>query len=278
MNFVMKKLVLILSVSILFFASCSKDGDVNLFSVQDDIKFGKQLDSTILADPNEYPILDKTQYAAAYAYINTMMNNLLTSDLILYRDEFKWQIRIIDKPILNAFAAPGGYLYFYTGFLKYAGSEAELAGVMAHEIAHADRRHSTETLTKVYGFQILLSILMGQNPSQLEQIASQLALGASNLKFSRDHEYEADEYSLRYLNSISNIKNYHPTSIIDFFDRMQADSLSNPTGSFEFLRTHPYDANREAKISTVWHGLGSPVGQKFETEYATFKSTMLPQK
>jgi len=265
----MKIFKLVLGICIVTFGlSCSKDGDVNFFSKNDDIAFGKQLDSTILADPTEYPILNEAQNPEVYAYVRGIMNTVLQSNEVLYKEEFPWQIRVIDKDVLNAFAAPGGYLYFYTGFIKYCRSEAEFAGVMAHEIAHADRRHSTETLTKVYGIQILFSILLGDNPSQLQEIAALLATNGAALSFSRKHEYEADEYSLRYLNSIKQTRNYHPTAIIDFFDHMKEDSLTTPDGSFEFLRTHPYDNNRKANVQKIWQELGSPVGSKFETEHA----------
>lgn len=255
-------------IVILGITSCSKDGDVNFFTVKDDVAFGAQLDSTILADPTEYPILNESQNPEVYTYVRGIMDKVLQSNEILYKDQFVWQVRVIDKDVLNAFAAPGGYLYFYTGFIKYCRSEAEFAGVMAHEIAHADRRHSTETLTKVYGIQILLSVLMGKNPSQLEQIAGVLATNGAALSFSRKHEYQADEYSLRYLNSIKQTRNYHPTAIIDFFDHMKEDSLTTPNGSFEFLRTHPYDDNRKANVDKIWKSLGSPTGSKFEAEHA----------
>lgn len=264
----MKNSLYILLFTSILFSSCSKDGDINVFTVNDDISFGAQLDSTIIADPTEYPILSPIQYPEVYEYVENIKDLILQSSLIDYKTEFPWQLRIIDKDVLNAFAAPGGYIYFYTGFLKYCQSEAELAGVMAHEIAHADKRHSTETLTKQYGISILLSIALGNNPSQLEAIAAQLAMGGASLKFSRSHEYEADEFSLRYLNDIKNSRPYHPTAIVDFFDHMKADSLTTPTGNFEFLRTHPYDDNRKANINKIWVELGSPVGQKYEAEHA----------
>lgn len=272
----MKNIVL---VSILigfsvYFSSCSKDGKINAFSVQDDIALGAQLDSTIVNTPEEYPLLPRKGNEEVYNYVEGMMNTILHSENINYKDEFVWQIRIINQDVLNAFAAPGGYIYFYTGFLKYAESEAELAGVMAHEIAHADHRHSTNRLTKLYGFQMLFSILLGKNPSQLAQIAGQLAMGGSSLAFSRNDEYEADASSVTYLSDIQNIRNYEPTAIVDFFDRMQADSLSEADGSFEFLRTHPYDANRKENIYDVWEDLGSPTGEKFVSEHQAIIRTL----
>jgi len=270
----MKNTATFLFAFALIFSSCSKDGNLNLFSVNDDIALGRQLDSTIMSDPQEYPILPAGDYAEVYDYVEGIMNTVLTSDEVYHKDIFPWQVRIINKDVLNAFAAPGGYLYFYTGFIKYADSEAELAGVMAHEIAHADRRHSSERLTKVYGMQFMLGMLVGNNQGQLSQIATQMALGGAALKFSRNDEYEADEYSVRYLNSVSSIKNYDATAIMDFFDRMNADSLSQGNGSFEFLRTHPYDDNRRTNVNEIWKELGSPVGQKFEAEHRAIISKL----
>ncbi len=270
----MKLKLSFLFTSILLFTACSKDGNINVFSVQDDINFGAQLDSSILADPTEYPILQPNEYPEAYEYLNNIMNLIISSDEIYHKDVFPWRVRIVDRDILNAFAAPGGYIYFYTGFIKYAASEAELAGVMAHEIAHADLRHSTESLTKEYGLSTLLSILIGKDAGQLKQIASEMALGGASLKFSRKNEYEADEHSVRYLNSIRDAKKYDATSITDFFDRMQKDSLSEANGSFEFLRTHPYDDNRKENVNKIWAELGSPVGEKFTSEHQRVVATL----
>jgi len=121
----------------------------------------------------------------------------LNSNGIIYRDEFTWQTKIIhDDTTLNAFAGPGGYIYVYTGLIKFLESEDHFAGVLAHEIAHADRRHVTDQLTTVYGLSFLLDILLGEeNPGTVAQIAA----GLASLSFSRSKEKEADEYSVIYL-------------------------------------------------------------------------------
>ena len=77
-----------------------------------------------------------------------------------FKDEFDWRLRIIhDDSTLNAFCTPGGYIYIYTGILKFLDSEDEFAGVLAHEIGHADMRHSTRQMTKLFGVQLLLDVL-----------------------------------------------------------------------------------------------------------------------
>lgn len=264
------KNILIISILFLTGIACSKDGDINFFSVAQDKQFGEQLDSAILANPAEYPILDKTANPEAYAFIEGMMNDILTNDEILYRDEFEWQVRIINSDVKNAFAAPGGKLYFYTGLINYLENSAQLAGVMAHEIAHADRRHSTEQLTKAYGFSILLSIVLGNNDSKLTEIAAQLAQGAASLKFSRDDEYEADKYAVIY--SSKSPKDYDPRGIKGFFEKLREDGHTQET--FTFLSTHPDDADRLVKIDEEWGKIGSPDGETFEAEYTAFKSSL----
>ncbi len=120
--------------------------------------------------------------------------------ILKYADKFDWKVDIIkNDSVLNAFCAPGGYICVYTGIIKFLDNEAQFAGVLGHEMAHADRRHSTDQLTKAYGIQLLLGIVLGNNQSQLAQIAADLAAGVATLAFSRDAEYESDEYSVKYL-------------------------------------------------------------------------------
>ena len=89
----------------------------------------------------------------------------------------------------------------YTGLLKFIDNEATLAGVLGHEIAHAERRHATQRITKAYGVQILLSIVLGEKPAQIAEITANLFAGLALLTNSRADETEADEYSFGYLKS-----------------------------------------------------------------------------
>ena len=247
-------------------SGCSDDG-INFFTLEQDMKFGEQLDSAIIANPDEYPILDRDQYADAYNHIERVMEAILNSNDIRYSKTFNWQVKIIhNDDVINAFAAPGGYLYFYTGLIKFLDNEAQLAGVMAHEIAHADRRHSTQILTRQYGFSMLLSIIMGDNPSQLEQILTQLALGGTMLKYSRDNEYEADKFAVTYLCDTD----YHPHELAAFFEKMLGSTQKIP----EFLSTHPSDENRLKNIVDVWKSLGSKVGDTYADRYQSFKNSL----
>jgi len=270
----MRAILVFLAFTLVFSSCKKKDKGFNIFSVQDDIELGEQLKAEIESNPTDYPILDKATHPKAYAFIEGLMNEILSSDLIHYRDDFDWEVTIINDDIQNAFAAPGGKLYFYTGLLDYIESSAELAGVMAHEVAHSDERHSTEQMSSGKLANLVTSILLGgDNSSQLAELVAAMATGAVELRFSREDEYEADAFSVKYLASIASRKNYHPTAIVDFFDRLIDDGFVGDNTSFEFLRTHPYEDNRKINIDKVWNDLGKPVGEKFEAEYAGFKAS-----
>ncbi len=249
------------------FTGCKKDQKFNLFTLKQDIEFGRQLDSTILADPS-YKVLDTVEYASAYNHVNRILNDILNSDDVRYKDKFPWTVRIIDDTVMNAFAAPGGYLYFYTELIHFLENEAEFAGVMAHEVAHADRRHSTLTMTKVYTYSTLIDIILGKNSSKMAEIAAELAKGVGTLKFSREYEYEADQYSVRYLEDTE----HNPLGIIGFFEKMM--ELQNGGSPPEFLSTHPTDENRITEIKQYWESIGKPMGDYFVERYLEFKNSL----
>jgi len=111
------------------------------------------------------------------------------------RPDVQWQVHVIDDAkTVNAFATPGGYLYVYSGLLLAADNEAELAGVMAHETGHVVARHSARSMVTEYGLNAVTSMVLGQNPGLLGQIASGIATKGVLLSHSRSDETEADEY------------------------------------------------------------------------------------
>ncbi len=128
-------------------------------------------------------------------------------------------------------------MYVYSGLIKYLDSEAALAGVIGHEIGHAERRHATQKMTSIYGFQMLASFALGQNPSQIAEIAANLFTGLAILTNSRANEEESDEYSIKYLSSTR----FYPGSVKFFFEKMRDDGkvASKGGGIGTFLSTHP---------------------------------------
>lgn len=258
-------LVAILLISAFTFHSCDEDGDFNLFSVEQDVQFGEDFDSQIRSS-GEYEFLSRTQYSDAYTHLDRIKNEILQSDEFIHKEDFKWKVAIIrDDDVLNAFAVPGGYMYFYTGLIKYLDNEAQFAGVMAHEMAHVDKRHSTEMMTKQYGFDLMLALIMGDNASKWAEIGAELAKGLGNLQFSRQNEYEADEFAVKFTADTE----LHPKGVAGFFEKLEG-SPRLP----EFLSTHPSPENRIENINDVWVSIGSPDGGEYTTRYQDFQNSL----
>ncbi|MBT29787.1 MAG: peptidase M48 [Thalassobius sp.] len=222
---------------LIFLLSCDKDGDLNFFSVAQDNEFGEQVKAEI-ASSGEYNLMSRSAYPEAYSHIDRITNTILNSGEVQHLDDFNWEVFLIDEDVLNAFATPGGKLYVYTGLIKYLDNEDQLAGVMGHEIAHADKRHSTDALTRQYGFQLLLEIILGENQELLKNIAASLA----SLQYSRKNESEADETSVEYLGSTI----YNCAGAAGFFEKMIEEGSTG--GTPEFLSTHPNPDNRVESI------------------------------
>ena len=210
--------LVLLSVSA--FYSCDRSGDFVVFSVQNDVQLGAQVNEEILSNPDEYPILSKEKYPAAYQHLRTIMEQVLASDAILYEDVFAYDsIKIIHKDeVLNAFATPGGYIYVYTGLIKYLDSPDHLAGVLGHEVAHAEQRHSSKALQRQMGIQLLLDVVLGKDQNAVSQVLNQLG----ELKFSRSAETEADEFSVTYLSNTASP--YECTGAAGFFQKLQNEN------------------------------------------------------
>ncbi len=263
----MKKIAILLLAAVTL-STCSKNNDdntINLFSVEDDIAFGAQADSAIMSSPADYPVLDRSTYPAAYSYVEKIRDKILASGKVFYKDRFAWNIKIIkDDNTLNAFCTPGGYIYVYTGLIKFLSSEDELAGVLGHEMAHADRRHSTDQLTRQYGLGVMLQILLGNDPGALATIASNLA----TLSFSRTQESEADEYSVIYLCPTD----YNAAGAAGFFQKLEDQGQSG--GTPEFLSTHPNPENRIVNITTKKGTLNCSGSGTYSAEYNAFIGTL----
>lgn len=246
---------------------------LNIFSDDQDVKLGKQIDEEIRKNPKDYPIL--TGHPDVKKFVSEVGNRVLASPAIEKRGVYAYTYEIIhDDKTINAFCTPGGYIYVYTGLLQFVDDEATLAGVLGHEIAHAERRHATQRMTKAYGAQILLSLVLGQNPSQVAEITANLFTGLALLANSRSDESEADEYSLKYLTTSP----YYPGAITNFFEKMREKKGETGGGTFErLLSTHPLDEDRIQHVNEILASLGNPKptdANLFKQRYESFKKTL----
>ena len=176
-------LIALLIVSTFTISSCSSWlGKVNIFPVEQDVALGKQVAQSF-EQGSAAVVLDSAQAPTLYKYIYGVRDSILNTNLLVHKNDFPWRIRIIhNDTIQNAFCTPGGYIYVYTGLMRYLESEDQLAGVMGHEMAHAEKRHSTDAMTREFGANLLLELIFGTNKAQLLQIAT----GLAQLSFGRD--------------------------------------------------------------------------------------------
>jgi len=158
--------------------------------------------------------------------------------------DFHWQVNLVRSSEVNAFCLPGGKIVVYTGILPYANTEAALAAVMGHEMAHAVARHGSQRLLRTSMAQTLLmgaNVSMGNMDSRERQtIMAALGAGAQYgviLPFSREHETEADEMGLLYMARAG----YDPHEAITFWQRMSSAASPQPP---EFASTHPSHGRR----------------------------------
>ena len=249
--------------ALLIFSSCQKGGGLNLFSVSQDKELGQQLKKEVMANPAKYPILPYAGNEKAYNYLYAMRDEILKAPTIKYRNQFTWELHIIkDDKTLNAFAAPGGFMCVYTGLIKYLDKADHLAGVLGHEIAHADQRHSTQNLTKTYGLQTLITIASGGKSSLVGEMLASL----TQLSFSRNHEKDADDHSVEYLCGTS----YAANGAAGFFEKLMKSKSGGSTPAF--LSTHPSDASRVKDINAKAQALKCKTTYKANAGWETFKA------
>lgn len=253
------------------FIACGEDG-INIFSDADDVQLGLQVVEEINANSSEYPIFTGDPTIKSYIRDN-IFNQILASSKIAKKNVYQYSIEIVHKDdILNAFALPGGPVYVYTGLLKYLDSEAALAGVLGHEIAHAEKRHATTRMTKYYGISVLLGLILGKNPSQLAEIAANLFVGLAFLANSRSDEEQSDEYSFMYLRDTR----FYPGGVKFFFEKLQADGLVTGSGGLEtFFSTHPDPIARIANTNKRLQDNGMEVKSYTDSGSGIFRNEYL---
>ena len=207
----------------------------NWYSLEHEREMGREYShiveagSVILVDPviNEY--------------VNRVGQNLVrNSDA-----KVPFTIKVIDSDEINAFALPGGFLYVTSGMILTAADEAELAGVMAHEIAHVAARHATRQMTRsnLFSLASIPLIFVGGGLGVAVQGLASVAVPLGVTKFSRSFEAEADYLGLEYLYKTG----YDPKAFITFFERVQAHEKQKPGKLARAFATHPQTSDRIKK-------------------------------
>ena len=211
---------------------------INFYSLEREMALGKSLaqeverSSKLIDDP------------VVSEYVNRVGQNLVrNSDA-----KVPFTIKVVDSDVVNAFALPGGFFYVHSGLILRADSEAELAGVMAHEIAHVAARHGTKNATKGELAQMatIPLILLGPGGWAGYGLYEGLnfAIPMSFLKFSRDAEFEADYLGLQYMYAAG----YDPNAFVTFFEKVETEEKRQPGTVPKFFSTHPPTPERVVAI------------------------------
>lgn len=204
-----------------------------LVSERDEIRIGEQTDAEIAATYGLY------QDQALAGYVNRIGQTMVRRS---HRPNLDFSFKILDTPVVNAFAVPGGYVYMTRGILSYLNNEAELAGVIGHEIGHITARHSAEQLTKAQFAQLGLSIgsVLSREFGTFAGVA-EYGVGMLFLRFSRDNEREADDLGVEYAAKAG----YDASHLAGFFMTLERLNPSSDRSGLEgWFSTHPNPPDR----------------------------------
>ena len=204
----------------------------NFYSLEKEIALGKQLAQEV---ERQAKIIDDPIVAE---YVNRVGQNIVrNSDA-----KVPFTIKVVEDESVNAFALPGGFFFVNTGLILKADNEAELAGVMAHEIAHVAARHGTRQATKaeLANYMSIPLIFMGGWAGYGIRQAAGFLVPMSLLKFSRGYESEADMLGLQYMYKTG----YDPASFVDFFEKIQALEKKKHGAVAELFSSHPMTDDR----------------------------------
>lgn len=208
------------------------DGKVNFYSLEKEIALGKQLAMEVERQAKlvDDPIISE--------YVNRVGQNLVRNSDV----KVPVSIKVIDSDEVNAFALPGGFFFVNTGLILRADNEAELAGVMGHELAHIAARHGTRQATRgqIANFASIPLLFMGGWTGYAIRQAAGLAVPMTFLTFSRGFESEADLLGIQYLYKAG----YDPGSYVDFFEKLQAMEKRKPGTLSKVFRSHPLTEDR----------------------------------
>jgi hypothetical protein len=213
------------------------------YSIESEIRMGKEYATQIESS------LKMVTDPVVNEYVNRVGQNLVrNSDA-----KVPFTIKVVDSDVINAMALPGGFFYVNSGLILAADDEAELAGVMAHEIAHVAARHTTRQLTRAQfaNYASLPLIFIGGGIGLAAREAAGIGLPVTFLKFSRSFEAEADYLGIQYMYKAG----YDPNEFVNFFEKIQAQEKKKPGSMAKVFSDHPQTPDRiqksQEEIATI---------------------------
>jgi len=228
----------ILAATLCLVAGCTTNPitgktELMLLSEDQDIEIGRQYAPEI-----EKQMGGRIQDQALQNYVNAIGQRIAR---VSHNQSFKYTFTALQDESVNAFALPGGYIFITKGMLQNLQTEAQLAGILAHEIVHVVARDVANAMSTQIGIDLLLSAVTSEKTSQTTLTVAQLSTQVMSLRFSRTDEKEADLGGLDYMIAAG----YNPYGLVESMEMLAAQSQERP---IEFLSTHPAPENRSAYL------------------------------
>lgn len=228
-------------------------------SEQQELQMGAQYDPQITAQYGLYPDDELQQFI-------TQRGKEMAA--ISERPNLPWSFKVVDSPVVNAFAVPGGYVYFTRGIMAHFNNEAQFAGVLGHEIGHVTARHTANQIAKqqVYQGALIGGMILSSDLAQNAQLASQ-GLGLLFLKFGRDAERQSDRLGVRYSTTVG----YDATEMAGFFKTLESLSGGPEGGIPNFVSTHPNPGERyETVLQLAQQAKAKAPNKNYEVDRADY--------
>lgn len=212
---------------------------IDFYSLEKEAALGAQLAAQVAQQAKfiDDPIITE--------YVNRVGQNI-----VLHSDaKVPFTIKVVDSDDVNAFALPGGFFFVNKGLLLAADNEAELAGVMAHEIAHVAARHGVENASKgsLLNYATIPLIFLGGGIGYAARSAAGILVPVSFLKFSRNAEYEADMLGAQYMWA----SGYDPHALASFFEKLEGKEKKKPGTLSRLFATHPMNGERLGRVNAL---------------------------
>jgi beta-barrel assembly-enhancing protease len=258
----LRSFVVVITLALL--APISSSAQFRLISVEQEIDMGRRVDAEVR---REMPVL---QDAEVTAYVRSLGRRLAQH---APGPQYPYRVSVVDYREINAFALPGGPIWMHRGLMHAATNESQVAGVLAHEIAHVAQRHSADQLTKAtmanWSLGVLGAFLGNSAGAGAAQIAAGFLTNGIFLKFSRDDEREADQVGLQIMRRAG----WNPRGMVELFEVLRREARRDPGSVETFFSTHPPPQDR---ISRLDRQIGrNPSGRRDSPEFQRIKARLL---
>ena len=241
----MRKTLLVMLALVV--SASTATGGLQLVSVKDEISIGRKAQQQVR---QQVPAL---RDATVNRYIDSLGARIATR---ADGPRYPYSFDVANRREINAFALPGGPIWLHRGLIDAAQNEAQLAGVIAHEVAHIANRHAAEQMTKGtfanVGLGLLGAFLGDGTGAQIARLGAGFAANATMMKFSRDHEREADLKALRYMKGAG----YDPRAMVEFLHVLRSRQGRDPGSVQTFFSSHPAPGERVRRLQQEANRLG----------------------